>query len=131
LGKFWTVLQWKVLVYFWQLPRSILRPFGKFCVNFGTFDISAPPPFWNVVPIKIWLHEEQNPYNFCFPADRNRKVPNSFGESLKISVIFVACQNDSYGTVGQNINLTAAKSKSNPSLDIVIEPIYIEVIKSE
>jgi hypothetical protein len=30
LGKFWRVLQWKMLVYF-MADWSILRPFGIFC----------------------------------------------------------------------------------------------------
>jgi hypothetical protein len=33
LGKFWRVLQWKILVYFIAI-WSILRPFGIFCGNY-------------------------------------------------------------------------------------------------
>jgi hypothetical protein len=54
LGKFWRVLQWKVLIYFMAI-RPILRPLGIFVVIwyilwlFGIFS-----PFWYIVPIEIW-----------------------------------------------------------------------------
>jgi hypothetical protein len=47
-GKFWRVLQWKMLVYFMAI-WSILRPFGIFYVVTWYFF-----PFWYVLPIKIW-----------------------------------------------------------------------------
>jgi hypothetical protein len=36
LGKFWRVLQWKMLVYFIAI-WSIFRPFGIFCGTFVIF----------------------------------------------------------------------------------------------
>jgi hypothetical protein len=42
LGKFWRVLQWKILVYF-------MTTFGLFCGHLVYFS-----PFWFVVPRKIW-----------------------------------------------------------------------------
>jgi hypothetical protein len=36
LGKFWRVLQWKMLAYFMAV-RSILLPFGTFAGTFGKF----------------------------------------------------------------------------------------------
>jgi hypothetical protein len=54
LGKFWSVLQCKMLVYFMAIWSS-LRPFGRFCVNLVCFIVIwyiFPP--WNVAPRKIW-----------------------------------------------------------------------------
>jgi hypothetical protein len=48
LGKFWRVLQWKMLVYFMAI-WSILRPYGIF---YGHL-VHVFFPFWYVVPIKI------------------------------------------------------------------------------
>jgi hypothetical protein len=48
LGKFWMVLQWKMLVYFMAV-LSILWPFGIFCGCFVYFS-----PFWCDAPRKIW-----------------------------------------------------------------------------
>jgi hypothetical protein len=56
LGKFWSVLQWKMLVYF----RDIWSLFGPFHIGFlwtfGTFccDLVHFPPVWYIVPRKIW-----------------------------------------------------------------------------
>jgi hypothetical protein len=48
LGKFWRVLQWKVLVYFMD-TWSILRSFGIVRGNLVYFS-----PFWYFVLRKIW-----------------------------------------------------------------------------
>jgi hypothetical protein len=48
LGKFWRVLQWKMLVYFMD-NWSILRPFK---ISYGR--LVYFPPFWYIVPRKIW-----------------------------------------------------------------------------
>jgi hypothetical protein len=55
LGKFWRVLQWKILVYFITIRfilgpfANILWPFGIFCGHLVYFS-----PFWYFVPRKIW-----------------------------------------------------------------------------
>jgi hypothetical protein len=48
LGKFWRVLQWKMLVSLMDIS-PILLPLGIFFGHFGTFS-----PSWYVVPNKIW-----------------------------------------------------------------------------
>jgi hypothetical protein len=55
LGKFWKVLQWKILVFFMAL-LSILRPIVIFYGHLVHFvDIwYVFPRFWYVVPRKIW-----------------------------------------------------------------------------
>jgi hypothetical protein len=52
LGKFWRVLQWKMLVYF-------MDPFTVFCYILWTFgtvrgNLAYIFPFWYFVPRKIW-----------------------------------------------------------------------------
>jgi hypothetical protein len=58
LGKFWRVLQWKVLVYFMDIG-SILWSFLTFC---GHLVFNGLSPFWYIVPRKIWqscsLHDK-------------------------------------------------------------------------
>jgi hypothetical protein len=64
LGKFWRVLQWKVLVYFmaiwsilwlfgigilWLFGIGILWPYG---IDYG--NLLHFPQFWYVLPRKIW-----------------------------------------------------------------------------
>jgi hypothetical protein len=55
LGKFWRVLQWKMLVYFMFIWCSI-RSFSIFCGHFGIFygHLVYFSPFWYVGPRKIW-----------------------------------------------------------------------------
>jgi hypothetical protein len=55
LGKFWRVLQWKLLVYFMAI-WSILWPFGLFYGHFGLFCgyLVYFSPFWYVAPRKSW-----------------------------------------------------------------------------
>jgi hypothetical protein len=56
LGKFWRVLQWKVLVYFTAI-WSILRLFGIFCGHLEYFMVMYLlyfPPFWYVLQSEIW-----------------------------------------------------------------------------
>jgi hypothetical protein len=50
-GKFWRVLQWKMLVYFIDI-WSILWPFGLFCGHLAFWYTFSP--FWLVAPRKIW-----------------------------------------------------------------------------
>jgi hypothetical protein len=50
LGKFWRVLQWKMLIYF-IATWSILQPFRIFYCRLVYF-----PPFWYVASRKIWQH---------------------------------------------------------------------------
>jgi hypothetical protein len=56
LGKFWRVLQWKMLVYFMAI-WPILRQFSMLCchmVNFVVISYTYVSPLWYVVPIQIW-----------------------------------------------------------------------------
>jgi hypothetical protein len=55
LGKFWRVLQWKILVYF-MIIWSISRPFEIFCGHLVYFVVIwyIFPHFWYFVPRKIW-----------------------------------------------------------------------------
>jgi hypothetical protein len=50
LGKFWSALDWKMLIYFMAICniREIIRPFGSFCVHLVHFF-----RFWYHVPRKI------------------------------------------------------------------------------
>jgi hypothetical protein len=56
LGKFWRVLQWKMLVCFmgtWSILRSFVVFYGHL---FGTArgNLAYFFPFWYFVPRKIW-----------------------------------------------------------------------------
>jgi hypothetical protein len=56
LGKFWRVLQWKMLRPF---GKHTLRPFGIFCghiVYFMVIWYIFSRVFWYVVPREIWQH---------------------------------------------------------------------------
>jgi hypothetical protein len=55
-GKFWMVLQWKMLVYFmdtWSIVRSFVIPIS---LTFGIVHCNLVYcfPFWYFVPRKIW-----------------------------------------------------------------------------
>jgi hypothetical protein len=54
LGKFWRVLQWKVLVYFWQcgLCTYLVYILWPFAIFYGY--LVHIFPFWYVVPRNIW-----------------------------------------------------------------------------
>jgi hypothetical protein len=55
LGKFWIVLKWKVLVYYFMALWSVLRPFGIYILlSFGIFLVRLVYffPFWNAVQRK-------------------------------------------------------------------------------
>jgi hypothetical protein len=64
LGKFWGVLQYKILVYFANI-WSILRPLEIFYGLLVYFVVIwyISPRFWYFVPRKIW-----QPCSLCFPA---------------------------------------------------------------
>jgi hypothetical protein len=55
LGKFWSVLQWKMFVYLVTI-LSILRPFGIFCGHLVYFMVVwyIFSPFWYDAARKIW-----------------------------------------------------------------------------
>jgi hypothetical protein len=53
LGKFWRVLQWKIMVYFMD-TRSILRSLVIFYGHLVHIVHGNFFPFWNFVPRKIW-----------------------------------------------------------------------------
>jgi hypothetical protein len=54
MGKFWSVLQWKMLVYFVAV-WSILQPFGILVTIWYIFgQMVYFFPLWYVVPRKIW-----------------------------------------------------------------------------
>jgi hypothetical protein len=48
LGKFWRVLQWKILVYFTMIG-NISWPFGIFCGHLVYYS-----PYWYFVSRKTW-----------------------------------------------------------------------------
>jgi hypothetical protein len=58
LGKFWRVLQWKIM-YRYMYILWTLGPFTVFCYNLWTFSIVRGnlvyfSPFWYFVAKKIW-----------------------------------------------------------------------------
>jgi hypothetical protein len=52
LGKFWRVLQRKILVYFMAI-WSILRPVGKFCAHLVYFRV-----IWHILPVLSWHQDD-------------------------------------------------------------------------
>jgi hypothetical protein len=50
LGKFWKVLQWKMLLYYMAI-RSIFQPFGKFYGHLVYFY-----PFWYILPVLVYFY---------------------------------------------------------------------------
>jgi hypothetical protein len=67
VGKFWRVLQWKMLVYFMAI-LSILQPFGKFYGHFVYF-----PQFWYIFPRFGMLHQEKSGNPVLDSSQKKRK----------------------------------------------------------
>jgi hypothetical protein len=96
LGKFWSVLQWKMLVNFTAF-WSLLRPFGIFyahlvcifCGHFGTFScFGVFFPFWYFVPRKIWqlCQRHANPFRKTSNRTRFPNKKNDPSAQAQISV---------------------------------------------
>jgi hypothetical protein len=72
LGKFWRVLQWKMLVYFMD-TWSILRPFVIFYGHLVSWHIFFP--FWYFVPRKIWQPCQRVVFEFhCLKMSPTGKI---------------------------------------------------------
>jgi hypothetical protein len=87
-GKFWRVLQWKILVYFMTI-WSIFGPLEIFYGHFGIFcgHLVYCPPFWYFVPRKIWQ-----------PWSRVT-LPQSFRGNLPTQSSQGVAENDSFSTL--------------------------------
>jgi hypothetical protein len=72
VDQFWSVLQWKMLVYFVAV-WYILPPFGIFCRFYG--QLAHFSPFWYAVPRKnlatLELRRQKKSFGIVFTGKRS------------------------------------------------------------